>query len=85
VRTVAFHTDAFEQFTAWAAEDKKMFERITRLIVETAREPFAGIGKPEPLKHELKGFWSRRISDAHRLVYKATDDTIIVVSCRYHY
>jgi toxin YoeB len=85
VRTVAFHADAFAQFTAWAAEDSKMFERITRLIVEAAREPFTGIGKPEPLKHQLKGFWSRRINDAHRLVYKATDDMIIVVSCRYHY
>ena len=61
------------------------FERVRRLITETAKTPFAGIGKPEPLKGSLKGYWSRRITDEHRLVYKATDDQLIIVACKYHY
>ena len=65
--------------------DKKLFERIRRLIIETTKTPFDGIGKPEPLKNELKGYWSRRLTDEHRLVYKVTDEQIIIVSCRYHY
>jgi toxin YoeB len=85
MRTVTFQSDAFADFTDWAARDPKLFERLTRLIVETARDPFQGIGKPEPLRHELKGYWSRRINDEHRLVYKVSDDTLFVVSCRYHY
>jgi toxin YoeB len=55
------------------------------LIKETARDPFSGIAKPEPLKHDLKGYWSRRITDEHRLVYKVTGDMVIIASCRYHY
>ncbi len=85
MRTVAFHAVAFADFTNWAKQDSKVFERLTRLISETAREPFGGIGKPEPLKHELKGYWSRRITDEHRLVYKVTEDSIVIISCRYHY
>lgn len=85
MRTVSFHADAFADYGDWARRDPKMFERITRLIVETARDPFAGIGKPEPLRHELKGCWSRRINDEHRLVYKVTDEALIILSCRYHY
>lgn len=85
MRQVHFHREAFNQFAAWAAEDPVLFERLTRLITETARSPFEGIGKPEPLKHQLKGYWSRRINAEHRLVYKATTEAIIVVSCRYHY
>lgn len=65
--------------------DKKTFERLTCLIAETARTPFAGIGKPEPLKRELSGYWSRRITNEHRLVYKVTDDQLIIASCKYHY
>jgi len=75
----------FEQYSEWALDDKKTFERIRRLIVETARDPFLGIGKPEPLKGELSGYWSRRISDEHRLVYKVERDKITIVSCRTHY
>ena len=82
MRQVHFHHEAFAQFTAWASADPALFER---LITEAARSPFEGIGKPEPLKHQLKGYWSRRINAEHRLVYKATSETIIVVSCRYHY
>lgn len=85
MRQVHFHQEAFAQFTAWSGEDAALFERLTRLITEAARNPFEGIGKPEPLKHQLKGYWSRRISAEHRLVYKATAEAIIVVSCRYHY
>jgi toxin YoeB len=85
MRTIAFHQSAFDQYNEWAKRDKKTFERLRRLITETARTPFAGIGKPEPLKRELSGYWSRRITDEHRLVYKATDDQLIIASCRYHY
>ena len=62
-----------------------MVERINKLIRETVREPFAGVGKPEPLKHALSGFWSRRITDEHRLVYKLSDNEIRIAACRYHY
>ena len=85
MRTVAFHAQGWEEFTSWSKDDPKVFERITRLISETAKEPFGGIGKPEPLKHNLKGFWSKRINEEHRLVYKVTADSIIIVSCKYHY
>jgi toxin YoeB len=66
-------------------EIRKPFERLNRLIVETARTPFAGIGKPEPLKPELKGYWSRRITDEHRLIYMGTDEQLIIASCKYYY
>jgi toxin YoeB len=85
VRTIAFHQSAFDQYNDWALKDKKTFERLRRLIIETARNPFAGIGKPEPLKRELAGYWSRRITDEHRLVYKVTDHQLIIASCKYHY
>jgi toxin YoeB len=74
VRLIAFHQTAFDDFSDWAKTDKKLFERIRRIIVETLKSPFDGIKKPEPLKHELKGYWSRRITDEHRLVYKVTDE-----------
>ena len=85
MRQILFHSDAFAQYSEWALSDKKIFERVHRLIVETARDPFLGIGKPEPLKGELSGYWSRRISDEHRLVYKVERDKITVVSCKTHY
>lgn len=85
MRIVAFHQSAFDEYSDWATQDRKLFERLRRIIGETAKTPFEGIGKPEPLKHELKGYWSRRINDEHRLVYKVTDEQIIIVSCRYHY
>ncbi len=85
MRKIAFHQSAFEQYNEWALKDRKTFERLRRLIIETANTPFAGIGKPEPLKRELSGYWSRRITDEHRLVYKATDDQLIIASCKYHY
>jgi toxin YoeB len=82
---VAFEQSAFEDFQAWAKNDKRVFAKIVSLIKDTARSPFSGLGKPEPLKHELAGFWSRRITAEHRLVYKVEGDTILIVSCRYHY
>jgi len=85
MRIVAFHQEALEQFGDWAQTDKKVFQRLLRLISETAKNPFDGIGKPEPLKADLKGYWSRRLTDEHRLVYKVTDEQIIIVACKYHY
>jgi toxin YoeB len=82
---VTFHRVAFDDYNDWAKLDRKIFERIRRIIVEALNNPFDGIGKPEPLKHELKGFWSRRITDEHRLVYKVTDEQIVIISCKYHY
>jgi toxin YoeB len=85
MRKIVFEGEAFQDFTEWATADKKIYERIVALIKDTLRQPFMGIGKPEPLKHELKGCWSRRITDEHRLVYKVTDDAITIISCKYHY
>jgi toxin YoeB len=85
MRLISFDPDAFEQYNSWALVDKKLFVRIQRLIIESSTEPFVGIGKPEPLKGNLRGYWSRRITDEHRLVYKVTDDMIIIASCKFHY
>lgn len=85
MRKIAFEAGAFQDFTAWTTLDKKLYQRIVDLIKDVSRQPFSGLGKPEPLKHDLKGYWSRRINDEHRLVYKVTDDSIIVISCKYHY
>ena len=82
---IAFDLQAFEDFKSWAAEDKKIFTRIGELIKNITRDPFRGIGKPEPLKHELSGYWSRRITDEHRLVYKVEKDTVFIASCKFHY
>jgi toxin YoeB len=85
MRTVSFQGDAWQDFTAMAAKEPKLFERLVRLINETARNPFTGIGKPEPLRHQLKGWWSRRINDEHRLVYRVTEESIVIAACRMHY
>ena len=82
---MAFHAEAFAQFTEWARVDPKLYERLVRLITETAREPFTGLGKPEPLRHQLKGCWSRRINEEHRLVYRVAEGAITILSCRDHY
>ena len=70
MRRIAFLPEAFEHFNLWSRENKKIHTRIIELIRDIGRDPFSGIGKPEPLKHKLKGLWSRRITDEHRLVYK---------------
>jgi toxin YoeB len=85
VRRVAFLPAAFDDLSRWATEDRKVYARIVKLIKDIDRDPFVGIGKPEPLKHELAGLWSRRITDEHRLVYKVTNEEIVIVSCRFHY
>jgi toxin YoeB len=85
MRRVAFLPQAFEDFNRWAVEDKKIHGKVVDLIKDTLRSPFSGLGKPEPLKHELKGLWSRRITDEHRLVYKVAEEEIVIYSCRFHY
>ena len=85
MRRIAFESSAFEDFNAWATQDKKLYARIVELIRNIQHSPFTGLGKPEPLKHELRGFWSRRINDEHRLVYKVTDELIIIAAYKYHY
>lgn len=85
MRKTVFHPQGWEDFTYWATTDKKMLHRLLRLIDEAQRTPFEGTGKPEPLRRNLSGLWSRRVDDEHRLVYAATDDEFIVVQARYHY
>jgi toxin YoeB len=85
VRSVHFDSAAWEDFLFWLASDRKIARRIVRLIAEIQRDPFAGIGKPEPLRGELSGYWSRRIDDQHRLVYRANDEEIKILKARYHY
>ncbi len=85
MRNIAFVPKAFEDLNQWAIENKKIYARIVELIKDIQRNQFSGIGKPEPLKHELKGLWSRRITDEHRLVYEVKDKEIIVHSCKFHY
>ncbi len=83
--TVAFHEKAFSDYQDWSTTDRKIFNKINGLIKEILRTPFQGTGQPEPLKHELSGYWSRRITQEHRLVYKVTADSILIASCRFHY
>jgi toxin YoeB len=82
---VSFAADAFEEFMEWAREDKKMLQRISRIIQECRRTPYEGIGKPEALRGNLSGFWSRRIDEKHRFVYQVSDDEIIIHSLKGHY
>jgi toxin YoeB len=77
--------EAWQDYLYWQQQDKRMVKRINELIAATKRDPFAGIGKPEPLKHALAGFWSRRITDEHRMVYKAEKDALLIAQLRYHY
>ncbi len=81
----AFSDHAWGDCLYWQATDKKILKRVNELIKDIKREPLSGIGKPEPLKHNLAGFWSRRITEEHRLVYQVDDDSILIASCRYHY
>jgi len=91
VRGVRFDPEAWEDFLFWLATNRKIARRIIRLIGEIQRDPFSGIGKPEPLKGELSGYWSRRMTDEHRLVYRADrgelkdDDELKILKARYHY
>lgn len=85
MRGLKFLGDTFEDFLEWGQNEKQLQKRIIRLIQEVRRTPFEGIGKPEPLKGNLSGFWSRRINDEHRLVYEVTDDEIIIHAIKDHY
>ena len=80
-----FADAAWEDYLYWQKQDRRMVERINKLIRETQREPFAGVGKPEPLKHALAGYWSRRINEEHRMVYKIEGDSLLLAQLRYHY
>lgn len=82
---LTFSTIAWEQYLYWQSTDNKILKRINTLIKDIQREPYDGIGKPEPLKHGLSGYWSRRINDEHRIVYKHQNDTILIAQLRYHY
>lgn len=82
---ISFKPVAWEQFLFWAQTDKGMLRKINRLIEECCRHPFDGTGKPEPLKGDLAGYWSRRIDREHRLVYRIHDDMLEIIQCRYHY
>jgi toxin YoeB len=82
---IIFLDTAWEDYTYWQNTDKAVLKKINALIKEIERIPFEGSGKPEPLKHNLTGWWSRRINLEHRLVYKTDNDAIIVLQCRYHY
>jgi len=76
---------AWEDYLYWQGQDRKTLKRINALIQDSMRDPFAGIGKPEPLRENLSGFWSRRIDDTHRLVYSVEGDALAIIACRYHY
>lgn len=80
-----FAEHAWEDYVYWQQQDKRMVKRINQLIEDTKRQPFTGIGKPEPLKHALAGFWSRRITDEHRMVYRPEKDALLIAQLRYHY
>ncbi|MBU2318523.1 MAG: Txe/YoeB family addiction module toxin [Gammaproteobacteria bacterium] len=82
---LTFSTVAWDQYLYWQGTDKKVLKRINLLIKDIQREPYEGIGKPESLKHGLAGYWSRRINDEHRIVYKYQDDAIWIAQLRYHY
>lgn len=84
-RQLAWTDEAWNDYIYWQGQDKKTLKRINKLLSDTKRSPFEGIGKPEPLKENLSGFWSRRIDETNRLVYAVTDSHLTVISCRYYY
>ncbi len=82
---ITFSKNSWEDYLSWQKEDKKMLKKINQIIKEIQRNPFHGIGNPEPLKYDLAGFWSRRIDREHRLVYQIFDNELLIYSCKYHY
>jgi len=82
---ICFTDASWEEYLFWQQNDKKMLKRVNELIKAIKREPYEGIGKPEPLKFDLAGYWSRRIDEQHRLVYKIDNHTLFIAQCRYHY
>ncbi|MBI4690772.1 MAG: Txe/YoeB family addiction module toxin [Nitrospirae bacterium] len=85
MRNLEFDQSAIEDLAWWIEKDRKKALKIIRLFTEIQKDPFYGIGKPEPLKHELSGCWSRRIDDVHRIVYEVLENRIRILACRYHY
>lgn len=85
MRAIRFVPDAWESYLYWQAQDRKTLKRINLLISSAAKDPFTGIGKPETLRGDLSGYWSRRIDDTNRLVYRVTDMELVVIACRFHY
>lgn len=84
-RKLAWTDAAWSDYLYWQAQDRKTLERINRLIDDTRCDPFVGIGKPEPLRDNLSGFWSRRIDETNRLIYAVNDEYLTIIACRYHY
>ncbi len=82
---ISFEAAAWEDYLFWQQNDKQVLRKINQLIRDIQRDPFAGLGKPEPLKHNLAGFWSRRITDEHRIVYKMEGGEVMIAQCRHHY
>lgn len=82
---LVFAEKAWEDYLYWQKTDKKILNRINTLVKDIKREPFDGLGKPEPLKHALSGYWSRRINDEHRIIYKINQDSVLIAQLRYHY
>lgn len=82
---IIFSKNAWEDYTSWQSEDRAMLKKINDLSKDIQRTPYEGMGKPEPLKYDLSGLWSRRIDREHRLVYQSNETEILIYSCRYHY
>ena len=82
---IVFSEQTWEDYQFWVVNDRKTLKRINQLIRDTARDPFSGVGKPEPLRHLLKGYWSRRINEEHRMVYCVKDDQLMLAQLRYRY
>ncbi|GJM04309.1 MAG: hypothetical protein DHS20C09_03000 [marine bacterium B5-7] len=85
IEVLSWTKEAWSDYVYWQHQDRKTLKRINKLITDTQRTPYEGIGKPEPLKENLTGFWSRRIDDSNRLVYTVENKQLIIISCRYHY
>jgi len=82
---IVFFDESWEDYRYWVQYDRTMLARINELIRDIQRQPFSGIGKPEPLRHRYRGFWSRRIDQEHRLIYRVKDDELQILKCRFHY
>ena len=82
---LVFSEHAWEDYLHWQRTERRILQRINALIRDIERSPFEGIGSPEPLRHSLSGFWSRRITDEHRIVYQVEDDALVIIQLRYHY
>ena len=82
---ISFVPQAWDDYQHWLRTDKKILKRVNGLIADISRHPFEGIGKPEPLRHEFAGYWSRRIDQVHRLVYRVEAEELLIIQCRFHY